>query len=161
NRVADVKVITGDSFAVTLNTNKVNLLGLAQFRDHDADGDNALLKIDDGLDLNGNGTVDFRTPGDYKYGFENFVTVKQPGYTSADNNGTFTQSIDATQLSEGYHYITSIALRHRSDGGSAIYSDFKQTIYIDRLPPVSAIDSTKAWDSAHQEDRDFYTKSVD
>jgi hypothetical protein len=156
-RLADVKVITADNFAVTLKTNKVNLLG--SIRDHDADGDNALLSIDSGLDVNGNGTVDFRTPGDYKYGYENFTTLKQPGYTSADNNGTYTQNIDATALSEGYHYIGAIAFRHR-DSGPAIFTDWKQTIYVDRLPPVVAIDSQKTFGGSSA-NIDFYVKSVD
>jgi alpha-amylase len=159
-RVADVNVFTGNSFDITLHTNKVNLLGNPAFRDHDADGDNALLRIDAGLDLNGNGTVDFRTSGDYKYGYENFTTVKQPGYTSVDNNGTYTQTIDATQLSEGYHSISAIALRHRTDSGEAVFTDFRQTIYVDRLPPVVAVDSTATFGGS-KANVDFFLRSLD
>src|SRR5262245_45482481 len=163
-RLNDVSVITGDSFSVTLNTTKYYVLNQTSDpnkRDHDADGDNALISIDKSMDLNGNGTVDFRTGGDYKYGFEQFTTLKQPGYSSANNNGTYTQNINAASLSEGYHFISVIAFRHRSDGGPAVFTDFRKTIYIDRLPPVVAVDSNKPWDPAHPEDRDFYVKSTD
>src|SRR5205814_2452860 len=156
-RLADVKVVTSDNFAVMLKTNKVTLLG--SIRDHDADGDNALLSIDSGLDINGNGTVDFRTPGDYKYGYENFTTLKQPGYTSADNNGTYTQNIDATALTEGYHYIGAIAFRHR-DSGPAIFTDLKQTVYVDRLKPVVAVDSYGSFGGSSA-NLDFKVKSLD
>src|SRR5207302_2073462 len=42
-RLADIKVIKGDTFQVQLNTNAVNLLGNPVYREKDADGDNALL----------------------------------------------------------------------------------------------------------------------
>ena len=96
----------------------------------------------------------------YEYGFENFTTVHQDGYDSADNNGTFTQSIDATKLSEGYHYITEIAFRHRSDGGQAVFSDWRQTIYVDRLPPTVQQDSNVSFDG-NSADRDFTFQSTD
>jgi hypothetical protein len=158
-RLSAIKVITGSSFDVTLNTNKVNLLGT--IRDHDADGDTALLSIDGALDVNGNGTVDFRTPGATNYGFDNFTTVNQPGYTSVDNNGTFGQTINATNFSEGYHYITARAFRHRNAGEPAIFRDFKQTIYVDRLKPVSDVVSFLPWDSSHPENRDVTIQSLD
>ena len=47
-------------------------------RDVDADGDQALLRVDAGRDVNGNGQVDFRTPGTTEYGFERFVTKSSP-----------------------------------------------------------------------------------
>ncbi|CAN5709751.1 hypothetical protein BH09PLA1_BH09PLA1_20510 [soil metagenome] len=156
-RLADVKVVNADSFDVTLRTNKVNLLG--SIRDHDADGDLAQLRIDGGIDINGNGTVDFRAPAATTYGYETFASAT-PGYSSADNNGTYTQSVDATTLSEGYHYITARAYRHRASGPE-IYTDFKQSIYVDRLKPVSAIDHFTEWDPAANENRDVFVKSVD
>ena len=163
-RLANIDVVKANSFSVTLNTNKVVLTNNQDstftFHDHDADGDNALIMMDSGLDLNGNGTVDFRTPNTSSYGFETFTTVNQPGYTSADNNGTFTQNINTTGLSEGYHYITVRAFRHRSDGGDAIWTDFRQTIYVDRLPPVVAQYSNVSFDG-NSADRDFTLQSTD
>src|SRR5205814_10049650 len=43
-----------------------------------------------------------------------------------------------------YDYLTASAYRQRGDGGPDIYSDFKKVIYVDRLPPVSAIGSFAA-----------------
>jgi len=39
----------------------VRLLGSNDLRDVEADGDGALLRVDAGRDVNGNGSVDFRT----------------------------------------------------------------------------------------------------
>lgn len=160
-RVSTVQVIKADSFNVTLNTTAVNLLGVV--RDRDADGDNAIIKVDGGLDVNGNGHVDNVTPNTVQYGFEEFTTTKSTGYSNANGNGTYGQAIDATKLSEGYHFIEVRAFRHRTDGGPAVYTPFKQTIYVDRLKPISqALTSTStAWDPAHPEDRDLLVRSTD
>lgn len=153
-RLADIDVITTDSFAVQLNTTPVTLpapLGEANpVRDEHADGDLTMLKIDEGMDLNGNAVVDGTTPGSVTYGFENFTDVNTPGYiydsgaNIGTGSGTFEQSIDATQLSEGRHYITVRSFRHRDagtggDGGPAVFTDFRRTVYVDRLPPESEI----------------------
>ena len=42
------------------------------------------------------------------------------------------------QLGQGYHYITVEAFTHRTDGGPAVYTDWKETVYIDLAPPNSA-----------------------
>ncbi len=177
-RLSDIDVITGDSFAVHLATTPVTLPTPAgesvPVRDYDADGDRALLRFDDGLDLNGNGVVDESTPGGVSYGFEEFVDVNTPGYVySGGTNigtgtGTFEQTIDATQLSEGRHYITVRAFRHRDaaaggDGGPAVYTDFRRTIYVDRLPPEAEIVSFSpfASDPGNPNDRDLVVGSVD
>ena len=159
-RVSSVRVIKSNAFDVTLNTNAVNLLGT--IRDRDADGDNALVRIDGGLDLNGNGHVDNVAPGDVAYGFESFTNASN-GYGNASGNGTYSQSIDATQLSEGYHFVEVRAFRHRSDGGAAIYTPFKETIYVDRLKPVSATSTAdfRQFDTTNTKDRDLYITSTD
>lgn len=183
SRITPIKVINQNSFTVTLNTNAVNLLG--SIRDHDADGDNAILKIDGGLDLNNNGHVDHVTarfhdnnypntpqyadktiPNTLDYGFEEFTTTHTPGYTSANNNGVYAQNIDATQLSEGYHYIESRAFRHRDaniEGANvpAIWSSFKDVIYIDRLPPNSAPNGIEQKPGGSPNDKRFNVQSVD
>ncbi|HEV7298548.1 MAG TPA: PEP-CTERM sorting domain-containing protein [Tepidisphaeraceae bacterium] len=159
-RTASVQVVKSDNFDITLNTNAVNLLGY--FRDYDADGDGAVLKIDGGIDVNGNGYVDHVTPNSVVYGFERF-SQSNAGYGSATGNGSYSQSVDASQLSEGYHFIEVRAFRHRSDGGPAVYSSFKETIYVDRLKPVSQVLTSefKPWDPAHPEDRDLLVQSTD
>lgn len=177
-RLADIDVITADTFTVQLNTMPVSLpapMGESNpVRDVHADGDLALIRVDDGVDLNGNSGVDYVTPGSPTYGFENFTTLNSPGYVwSGGTNvgtgaGSFAQTIDTTQLSEGRHYITVRAFRHRDaatggDGGPAVYADFKRTIYVDRLPPESALVSFAPYasDPNNPNNRDFIVQSLD
>src|SRR5262249_45422081 len=136
-RLSSIPEITGNSLQVVLDTNQVNLLG--SFRDHDADGDNALLQIDGGIDVNGNGHVDFTQPGSVVYGFENFTTVHSPGFSNARGNGQYVQTIDASQLSNGMHYVTVRAFRHRNPGEPPIFTDFRVAVYVDHAPTVSAV----------------------
>lgn len=161
-RLSDLKVIKGDTLGVTLNTNAVNLLG--SIRDRNADGDNALIKIDEGIDLNKNGHVDFVTPGNAAYGFEEFSgsgSTKSPGYFNANGNGSYSINLDATALSEGYHYLTVRAFRHRPSGGPAVYQDFKEVLYVDRFKPESSVDSYHQWDGAAPGEHDVWLRSND
>ena len=177
-RLADVDVVASDSFTVELNTTPVTLpapMGeVNPVRDVHADGDLAMIRIDDGLDVNGVPGIDNVTLGDAGYGFENFTTQNSPGYVWSGGanvgtgSGTFAQSIDATQLSEGRHYITVRAFRHRDaatggDGGPAVFTDFKKTIYVDRLPPEAAIVSFDPYASnpTNPNNRDLIVRSVD
>ena len=133
-------------------------------RDQHADGDEAYLRIDGGIDLNGNGSVEHVTPGTVAYGFEDFLDVHQPGFFEANGEGVYQQAVDATQLSEGVHFVTSRAFRHRNsatggDGGPAVFTDFKQAIYVDRLPPESAVDSFEPYGT--DSERDLIVQSVD
>src|SRR5262249_33823484 len=132
--LADVSVIKGDSFQIKLQTTAVTLPG--NVRDVAADGDNALLRIDGGRDLNGNGAVDFRTPGTVSYGFERFQDQSRPligpqGINGPRGDGLFIQTIDATKLEPGLHFLEVRAFRNRTDGGAAVYSTFKKVIRID------------------------------
>lgn len=154
-RLTSIRVVTGDAFTVTLGTNAVTLSD--GYRDHDADGDNAVLRLDGGVDVNGNGYVDYVTPGSVVYGFEEFTGVHTPGYGQSSGNGTYAQTIDATGLSEGYHYVTGRAFRHRNSNEPAIFTDFTQTVYVDRLKPVSAVASF----AGNGNDRTVVAQSVD
>jgi alpha-amylase len=165
-RLNDLTVITTDSFGTRLNTNEVRLLGLESLRDVYADGDNAVLRLDGGVDLNGNGNVDFVNPGNTSYGFEFFGNKSSPligvsGISGPRGDGEFLQTIDATQLSEGVHYLEARAYRHRTDGGPAVYSEFKEAIYVDRLPPDSAVKSFRPWQVGVNENRNLVVQSVD
>ena len=177
-RLADIDVVTADSFDVRLNTTPVTLPAPAgesnPVRDEHADGDTALLKIDGGIDLNGNPGVDVTTPGDLAYGFEAFTDTHSPGYVwdggsnVGTGSGTYEQTIDATGLAEGRHYLTVRAFRHRNsstggDGGPAVYADFKKTIHIDRLPPDSELVSFQPFASnpADPDDRDLIVRNPD
>jgi len=157
-RLTPIDVITGNSFAVQMNTNAVTLSD--GFRDKDADGDNALLRIDDGLDANGNGHPDFPDPASIAYGFENFLTLHSPGFNNASGNGSYQQTVNSANLSEGTHYITVRAFRHRA-AGPAIFEDFKKVIYVDRLKPLSAIDSFNPITPGIEQNRQLQVRSTD
>ncbi len=164
-RQTDVSVIRSDSFEVRLRTKAVRLLGSDALRDVEADGDEALLRMDSGRDLNDNGVVDFRTPGTTEYGFERFATKSRPLIGDHDmdaprGDGEFRQVINATRLEEGPHFLTAHAYRLRAPGSPAVFSDFKKVLYIDRLPPVSAFDHFHSVESAPG-DTEVWIRSMD
>lgn len=139
-------------------------------RDFEADGDQAFLRIDEGMNLNNVPGVDVTNPADVSYAFEAFTDTRIPGYIdngSGGNIGTGTglyiQNIDTTQLSEGRHYVTVRAYRHRAVSGTPVFTDFRRTVYIDRLPPESAIVSFDpfASDPGNPNNRDLIVRSVD
>jgi alpha-amylase len=169
-RQSSVKVLTGDTTRLRLMTNEVRLLGLDSLRDIYADGDFAAFKIDGGVDMNGNGAVDFVAPNSTVYGFENFVTKNKPligrnAQFASDINaprgdGEFLQDLDLTKLSEGYHFIEARAFRHRTDGGPAVFSRWTETIYVDRLKPVSSVGEFRPFGTSAG-DNDIWIKSDD
>ena len=174
-RQSSLDIVSGDSFTLRLNTTPVMLPTPAgesnPVRDVHADGDTAMFKIDGGLDLNNSLGVDDVTPGSMTYGFENFTSTRTPGYinTGSGNVGTghglYEQTIDTTQLDEGPHYVTVRAFRHRDaatagDGGPAVFTDFRRTIYVDRLPPEAAVISF-APTATDPNDRTIIVGSVD
>ncbi len=167
-RLTDLHVVTGDSFTASLQTVEVNLLGF--HRDVWADGDNALIKLDDGRDVNGNGYVDYTAPGTVSYGFEQFGDKSEPligpnGLGDGDwhGDGQFVQTIDTTGLAEGVHYLEVRAFRHRTDNGPTVFSSFKKAIYVDRLPPESAVVGFQpfAGSPGVYENQDLIVRSVD
>lgn len=172
-RLADISVIRANSFNVQLATAPVSVPDPdnpgSTVRDFAADGDQALLKIDGGMDLNNISGIDNVTPGSVAYGFEEFTTTRTPGYIDDGNggnvgNGTgnYVQTIDATQLAEGRHYITTRAFRHR-DSGPAVFEDYKRTIYVDRLAPEAEVVSFEPFASNPNdpENRDLIVESTD
>ena len=165
-RLADLSIVTEDSFKLRIETNAVNLLG--SIRDVDADGDRGQFKINGGIDANSNLGVDNVTPNTVSYGFEEFTETNMPGFGSATGDGLYEQTIDTTQLAEGRHYITGRVYRHRNtstggDGGPAVYTDFRQVIYVDRLAPEAEVVSFEPFESnpSKLNDRDFIVRSVD
>jgi hypothetical protein len=139
-------------------------------RDFEADGDQAVLRIDGGMNLNSNPGIDRPNPADVSYAFEDFTDTRTPGYIdngSGVNIGTgaglYIQNVDATQLSEGRHYVTVRAYRRRAVVGTPVFTDFKRTIYVDRLKPVSEIVSYDPYasDPTNPNNRDFIVRSVD
>jgi glycosidase len=143
-RVNAIDVIRSSSFNVTLNTTPVTIPGYG--RDIPADGDNAIIKINDGVNINGNTGVDYVDPngvwGTVSYAFENFVTKNSPLIGGGD--GQFIQTINAAALGEGYHFIEVRAFRQRNISEPAVFSTFKRTVYVDLLPPDSDVKSFTA-----------------
>ena len=161
-RIASLPVVTANTINIRVDTQAVTLPG--GFRDLDADGDNAVLRVNNGVDTNGNGHIDYTTPNSVVYGFEEFGSgEKSPGYGSPTGNGWYQKEINATGLPEGYNFITVRAFRHRADGGPAVFSDFKKVVYLDRVPPPAAVISfapTVAIPS-NPNNRDMIVRSVD
>lgn len=169
-RLTDWHVVSDDQFTLKLQTQAVTLTGQrlengqlvqASVRDRAADGDNALFRIDGGLDLNANAGVDFVTPGTVAYGFERFTTTSLNGFDDANGVGLYEQTIDTTALSEGVHFLTARAFRHRDDGGPAVFNDFKKVVYVDRFDPVSSIHELKSVNVAGDGDFDMVFASDD
>lgn len=173
-RLADLHVVTGDRFTLALDTQPVTLTGTRlengqlvarSIRDRDADGDNALFRVNGGLDLNGRnpfGTVsgvDFDA-GDLA-GFEAFATLSRPGYPAADGGGRYAQEVETARLLEGENYVTVRVFRHRGDGGPAVWSDYRSVLYVDRLAPVSGIAEVRSVNAAGTGDHDILLESLD
>lgn len=155
-RLSSLSVIKADSFTVSLQTNPVYLLGT--FRDADADGDNALLRFNEGVDVNGNGRVDIRNPGSSSYGFETFT---QASPLTEGGSGLFVQTVDATKLPEGVNFLEVRAFRKRPAGSPEVYSSWRQGVYIDRLPPDSTVDSFNPTVTGVNQNRRVIARSVD
>ncbi|MFT3786230.1 MAG: hypothetical protein QM770_08700 [Tepidisphaeraceae bacterium] len=167
-RLAALTVITANSFDVKLSTVPVVIGG---FTDVYAGGDNAMLSINHGVgsdgytgvDLNGNGQVDYRNQGNVVYGFENFLTKKSPLYNASGpaGDGEYVQTIDTSKLPEGYNYLEVRAFRNRPANEPAVYSSFKKVLYVDRLPPPSSVASFQPWDAGNSQNRDLIVRSDD
>ncbi|MAY74720.1 MAG: hypothetical protein CMJ31_08430 [Phycisphaerae bacterium] len=127
-RVNDIPVITRDAFDIRVET-------FAQDTFDNTSDDNALFKIDDGYgDFNGNGGPDFPPTQTIVGGFEQFTDLSVPGMTQPDRQGEYQQTIDATTLVEGFHYIEAIAFRPRAAGATPLFADFREVVCIDREP---------------------------
>ena len=136
-RLTSMDVVTANSFSITLNTIPVVLPDSTI--DAAAGGDRAYVRVNGGIDLNGTGTVDFVNPADTRYGFENFLTGNSPLF--GGGSGVYVQTIDATGLPEGPNYIEARAYRQRADGGPDVFSSFRKVVYVDRLDPVTQVES--------------------
>ena len=131
-RLTAVPVITASSFSLTLTTSQ------AQAGDPGTDN-SAVFRFNQGYqDLNGNGSVDKPSTDPVVPGYENFLTVNQPMYNSGLQNGTYTQTLNAAQLPEGYNYISIVAFRQRPANTDPLFREFRQVVYIDRVPPPVA-----------------------
>ncbi len=156
-RTTEAPIITSDTFNLVLETTDADEL------DPNED-DNAMFIIDGGGDYNGNGQID--SLYGFAAGFEDFLSYASPLHGGGE--GRYEQQIDATTLSDGYHYIKAIAFRHR-DSGEPIWETFPLTVYVDRLPPQVELlaptvtgddDITRRYQTVVIERRDEATNSV-
>ena len=155
-------MVTANQINVRLDTQAVTLPD--GFRDVNADGDNAVLRVNNGVDTNGNGQVDYRTPGSVVYGFEEFTAGnKSPGFGSPTGNGWYQESIDATNLPEGYNFITVRVFR-KGAGGPGRVQRFQAGCLprspCRRKPPSSASRRSRR-DPGNPNNRDLIVRSVD
>ncbi len=132
-RLTAIDVIRADSFEIRLQTTQTDPL------DPNTD-DFSIFRLNSGFaDFNGNGVVDY--PSGFNAGFENFLTQHSPLY--GGGSGLYRQTIDATQLPDGYHYITVWAFRHRTSG-DPLFREFRKVIYLDRVgPQVTLVQPTQ------------------
>ena len=135
HRLHSIDVIRSPSFKVKLQTSKIRLGSLG--REREAEGDNAIFRVNEGVDMTGGGFASVDPADDVAYAFQQFVEKRSPLWDGGD--GQFVQTVDARKLVEGMNYLTVRAFRRREPtDGSAIYNDFKRGIYIDLiLAPVA------------------------
>lgn len=141
-RMTPISVISSHSFQIQLTTTNGDsgIVGQAG-ANNNADG-NAAFLIDQGYrDWNGNGGIDFPYTDGAVPGYEIFRTVSNPLYGKGQfvTQGQYAQTIDATQLDEGTHYLSVVAFRHRNSNQAPLFREFRQVFYIDRLPPTASI----------------------
>ena len=133
-----------------------------------------MIRIDDGMNLNSSPGIDRHEPGRHlRTASKTSPILGRPvtsdngsGVNVGTGTGVYIQNIDTTQLAEGRHYVTVRAYRHRSAVATAtpVFTDFKRTIYVDRLEArcrqSSAIDPY-ASDPNNPNNRDLIVRSVD
>ncbi len=131
-RLAAVPVVSADAFQIQLQTTN----GDPGASNNDNADDNAVFRINQGYaDWNGNGVSDIDYTSDVVPGYEQFLTLNQPLAGTTNTFGNYRQTIDATQLPEGFHYISVVAFRKRAEGDDPLFREFRQVIYIDRVGP--------------------------
>jgi hypothetical protein len=133
-RLTPIDVITADSFEACLETTDADPID-------DGEDDRAMLRMDAGLDINGNGHIDSLDPSFVGYGYEDFLTQSTPlksGGVVIDGvtKDLYRQTIDATDLSDGRHYLSVIAFRSRPAGSPPIFQAWRKVFLLDRVPPA-------------------------
>lgn len=129
-RLNPIPVITGDTFTIDVSTQAGDPL------DPNTD-DNALFAWNQrNRDWNGNGQLDIPFTSPVIGGYEQFLTLNCPLYDCAGATGRYQQVIDATQMDEGFNYLSVIVFRKRPAGTTPIFREVREVVYIDREPPA-------------------------
>ncbi|MBL4591541.1 MAG: hypothetical protein JKY96_06230 [Phycisphaerales bacterium] len=128
-RLSEIQIITGDSFEIRVQTAAGDAL------DPNTD-DNALFAFNQrNRDWNGNGFIDISPLTSVIGGYEGFLTVNAPLFGSGSTFGLYRQTIDATTMEEGLHYLSVIVFRRRDAGSTPIFREVRKVLYIDRASP--------------------------
>jgi hypothetical protein len=145
-RLNDIPVVTADSFTLRLDTTQADPL------DPNTD-DNAIFRINQGnQDWNGNAVVDISPLTPVIGAYEQFVTERRPLFGSGQPTGLYRQTIDATRLDEGFHYISTITFRKRPAGSTPLFREVREVLYVDREPPaVEIVQAGQQFDDASPE----------
>ncbi|MBM4108979.1 MAG: hypothetical protein FJ255_09270 [Phycisphaerae bacterium] len=141
-RMNPIPIVQAPVFTLELNTTPTlhNVVYRSvSYTDVNTD-DKAAFRVNQGYrDLNGNGSPDYPHTAGVLAGYEDFRTVNQPAYNgSTATTGRYTQTIDASLLPEGMNYVSAIAFRRRPAGTSPLFAEWRQPVYIDRVPPEVA-----------------------
>ena len=128
-RLTPIDVLTGDTAQVVL-----------QIQSGGAEDDNALIKWNYGLNVDGDDTGDqgiaMGLDNALLAGYENFTTLNSPTY--GGGSGTYQMNVDLTNTSipEGINYISVIAFARRiPETLPPIFNTFRKVVYVDRQPP--------------------------
>ena len=158
NTVTNVAVVKGSQFQIQLQTQKVYLLGNPNLYDPNAGGDNAIFKINSGLAVNNQSFVS-TTPNSIGYGYLEFQNASP---LVGGGTGLYSETINTSDLPQGYDNIEVIAFRHRTGADAPpVYTDWTQTIYVDTSAPVSQVMSFNPVTHGVNQNRDLVVQSVD
>jgi len=120
-RLTSLPVVTANTINLTL-----------QIDQGGPNEDNALIKVNDGLDFDTNpGLISGRFGG-----YENFTTSSP---SVGGGTGTYTAQIPTTTLTEGPNYISAIAFHPRNSGEPPVFTDVRIVVYLDKIGPLASL----------------------
>ncbi len=155
--VTNVAVVKSSQFQIQLQTEPVYLLGEKNLYDPNAGGNNAIFKINSGLDINGQSYVS-TTPNSIGYGYLEFQNASP---LVGGGTGLYTETINTSDLPQGYNYISVIAFRARTGPDAPpVYTDWTQTIYVDTMLPQSTIMSFNPVVHGVNQNRELVVQSI-
>ncbi|MEM1167296.1 MAG: hypothetical protein AAGI30_13515 [Planctomycetota bacterium] len=137
-RVTPVTVVRDDTFTIRLETTKTD-------PDDPNWDDAAAFRFNRGyVDLNGNGFVDIGAGAGDVSGYEDFTETVQPIFGTANETGLYEQTITTADLPEGMNYLSAVAFRHRDAAEDILFGEWRESIYVDVLPPQLQISAPLA-----------------
>ncbi len=131
-------VITTNNFTLRLTTTS----GDPGFTNDTNEDDNAVFCINKGFqDWNGNGVADVSAFNGVVAGYEQFLTTNIPLASTSNPTGLYEQVINSSNMPEGYNYISVAAFRKRLNWEAPLFREFRQAVYVDRLPPPAQLNA--------------------